>query len=187
MPRKKAGMGDYGRQRIRRNWEDIESGNLEPSGATKWLVGGEPTEENSRLKEAIAAENEAFNAAISAQDVTALVDLWPDKSNYYQGPSRSTRVVRHRFVLNQASGVIPTNLGTIFVQFTNLRQRKSDGTVYEGKFHNAVYAYFDVPYSVYQSFTQTHSKGQFINHTLNNYTYADLKKDDSVFTTDYKD
>jgi len=176
MPRKKTGIGEYGQERLRKNWQDIASDSPTPS----WVVGGPPSEANQRLRDQIQSGNEQFQEESSAQDTQTLPDLWPDKSNYYQGPTRSTRVSRHRFVLNKTNGAIPTNLGTVFVKFTNMRPngriRRED-----------VYAYFDVPFSIYKSFTSTNSKGQFINHTLNNYQYANLNKDESVFTTDYKD
>lgn len=179
----KRGIGDIGRQRIRKNWEDIESGSTTPS----WLVGGPPSEQNQALREQIEAENQAFAEQIGAQSVEQLVDLWPDKSNYYKGPKKSTRVWKHRFVMEPSNTqtAFPTGLGTVFVQFTNLRQHK-DGSIYEGKYHGAVEAYYHVPYSVYQSFTETQSKGQFINHTLNGYNHVNLGTDDSVFSTNYQ-
>jgi hypothetical protein len=45
-----------------------------------------------------------------------------------------------------------------------------------------VYAYYDVPLGVYERFTHATSKGQFINHTLNNYEYKNLAKEKKVFT-----
>lgn len=174
------GLGDIGRGRVRQNWQDIESGTSAPN----WLTGGGVSEENQRLREEIEDTNKQLREDMDTKDVYSLPDLWPDKSNYYQGPSRSTRVSKHRFVPeNSGSSIIPSTNGTVFVKFTNMRKR-ADGSTYIRR--ENVYAYFNVPHSVYKSFTTTGSKGQFINHTMNNYTYAQLD-DDSVFTTDYKD
>ena len=113
------------------------------------------------------------------QDVETLPDLWPLKGveeggNYYQGPSKSTRVSKHMFSLNPPSNPnLPPTHGTMFVKFTNMRP---NGTIRREN----VYAYYDVPFSVYKSFSISTSKGQYINRIDKVYTYARLD-DDSVF------
>lgn len=178
---KKRGIGTTGLDRIRRNLEEI---NNPPEGGPSlpWLVGGTISPENQELAEQIKRENAEFVESIGSKEVISLPDLWPDRSNYYKGPQRSTRVSKHRFVMNRSNteSALPTGLGTVFVKFTNMRPngrvRRED-----------VYAYYDVPYSVYQAFSATNSKGQFINHTMDQYRYTNLNKDESVFTANYTD
>lgn len=178
---KKRGLGPVGLERIKQSLEEVNSPS-ENGPALPWLVGGPPSTKNQELAEQIRRENAEFVDSIGAKDVVTLPDLWPDRSNYYKGPQRSTRVSRHRFVMNRsATGtVLPTGLGTVFVKFTNMRPngrvRRQD-----------VYAYYDVPFTVYQAFSGSNSKGQFINHTLNQYLYANLNKDESVFAISFRD
>lgn len=178
MARKPPGMGDIGRGRVRQNWKEIESGNPAPT----WLTGGGLSEQQQTLKDQIEGENQQLLQDMDSQGVQSLPDLWPDKSNYYQGPSRSTRVSKHRFVPYDTDSLIPSTDGTMFVEFTNMRKR-ADGSTYIRRTN--VYAYFNVPYSVYKSFTTTGSKGQFINKIDKIYSYAQLD-DPSVFTNTYQ-
>lgn len=172
MPRKKAGMGNYGKEKIRRNWEDIESGNLE--GDYGWLTG-ETSDKNAALREQIKQANEQIGLATEVQEVETLPDLWPSKDNYYQGPSKSTRVSRHKFVpIPTATGI--SIVGTVYVEFTNMRPngaiRRTD-----------VYEYRRVPYPDYITFTKTTSKGQMINDWTKRFSYQNLNKDTSVFSS----
>lgn len=107
-----------------------------------------------------------------------LPDLWPDKSNYGRGPFLSTRVHKHRFVFDDDG-----QTGTAYVQFKNLRENK-DGGVYERNTSGAVYAYYNLPYSDYVSFTNDSSKGRVINQWTRRGrdTYESLGKNNSIFT-----
>jgi len=178
MARRPPGMGDVGRGRVRQNWKDIESGSTAPT----WLTGGGLSESGQNLKDQIDVENNQLLEDMDTADTYSLPDLWPDKSNYYQGPSRSTRVSKHRFAPYDTDSLIPSTEGTMFVEFTNMRQR-ADGSTYIRRTN--IYAYFNVPYSVYKSFTTTGSKGQFINKIDKTYSYAKLD-DPSVFSNTYQ-
>lgn len=176
MPRKR-GIGNVGRERLRRNWEDIQSGftTEAPSSA----VTGFTPEVNEQIKEA----QRQMGETLQAQDVSSLPDLWPDTSNYYQGPTKSTRVSRHKFEFVNTSSfptLIPSTKGTAYVKFTNLRQRK-DGTVYEKEGSGVIYAYYNVPYADYKTFTMSKSKGRMINTWTRQYQYQKLGQDDSIF------
>ena len=169
MARKKPGIQPYGRERLRKNWDDIESGTSTPS----WLVGG-PSDKNKKLGEEIERTNESILAQMEEQEVTTLPDLWPSKANYYKGPSKSTRVSKHMFSLDAPSNPnVPATHGTMFVQFTNMR---ANGSVRREN----VYAYYNVPFDVYKDFSMSTSKGQYINRIDKVYNYARLD-DQSVF------
>lgn len=170
-----------GRQALRKRLaglsEDLQAlGRGEvPSTTNPWLTGGGPTDDrNKALREEIERNNESILYSMGEQDVTTLPDLWPDKSNYYQGPSKSTRVSKHMFSLNPSSSpYVPPTHGTMYVKFTNMRP---NGTIRREN----IYAYYDVPHSVYVSFTASTSKGQEINRLDKIYNYARLD-DESVF------
>lgn len=164
MAARKPGMGEAGRERLRRNWSDIDSGNLENS---TWSAGKQ-SEEDATLREEIANQNFLVEQRIRTQYVQPLEDK---PENYGQGPGKSTRVIMHRFVPNREEGLgqmVPSTHGVVFVGF----QKRND-----------VYAYYDVPYSVYQSFAMSNSKGRFINSTLNNYDYVNLKNTSKTYMT----
>ena len=148
MPRKRPGIQGPGRERLRRNWEDIIGSEDQPPKevAPTWLVGNY-TEEQLQLKEDVAATNLAEKQFMETERVESLPD---DPELYYQGPTKSTRVSRHRFVPERtgATGVI----GTVYVEFTNMRK---NGTIRRTN----VYRYNKVPYPVYKSFTVAQSKG----------------------------
>ena len=100
--------------------------------------------------------------------------LFRSTENYYQGPNQSTRVSKHMFSLNpQTNPYVPPTHGTMFVKFTNMRR---NGTIRREN----VYAYYDVPFNVYKSFSISTSKGQEINKLDKIYSYARLD-DESVF------
>lgn len=169
MARKKPGIQPYGRERLRKNWDDIESGTSTPS----WLVGA-PSDKNKKLGEEIERTNESMLSQFEEQEVQTLPDLWPDRSNYYKGPQKSTRVSAHSFSLDPPSNPnVPATTGTMFVRFTNMRP---NGTVRREN----IYAYYKVPYSVYLDFSRSTSKGRYINRIDKIYTYARLD-DPSVF------
>lgn len=111
-----------------------------------------------------------------------LPDLWPKTENYGKGPLSSTRVHKHRFVFDENG-----QTGTAYVQFKNLRQKKN-GEIYE-KVGNArtgsgvVYAYYNMPYADYVSFTNDSSKGHVIRQwTEKGVPYENLGKNDTIFT-----
>lgn len=175
------------RQKLRRSMEslnqDLQSlgrGESLPGGKDfSWLTGGEPSESNRRLSEEIDRENQRILTEMEEQDVETLPDLWPKKGveeggNYYQGPTKSTRVSKHMFSLNPpANPNVPATHGTMFVRFTNMRP---NGSVRREN----VYAYYNVPFSVYTDFSRSNSKGQYINRIDKIYNYARLD-DESVF------
>lgn len=162
MAPKKRGLGDVGRERIRRSWEDID--NDEPV-APNWLTG----KEYEDFEEGRIGSDVEFKVLMSPEDVMRLEDK---PSNYGFGPKFSTRVARHLFVPEDSRNLnrlIP-GLGTVYVQF----HKRGD-----------VYAYFNVPFNVYEDFARSTSKGRFINSTLNNYldrSRSNLNGDTSVFS-----
>ena len=157
------GIGQYGRDRITRAVEDIED------RANRL---GEDTAMGAYLK----AVQELGNV-VQPTTIDNLPDLWPSDKNYGKGPFISTRVHKHRFVFNEDG-----QTGTAYVQFKNLRQRK-DETIYERSTSGAVYAYYDMPYSDYKTFTVSSSKGREIKKwTLRGKnTYESLGKNNSIF------
>lgn len=116
-------------------------------------------------------------------DTYFVADARPPEDNYEQGPDRSTRVAAHKFVPHPAekkyllakSGVNPqygTNvLGTVYVKF----HKRGD-----------IYKYYNVPESIYSSFSSSNSKGRFINNFLNSYRYSRIgSRDDRYHTQDF--
>lgn len=171
MPRKKAGIQGKGLERLRKNLEELQ----DLQGTQSWVVGT-PSEKDKKLGEEIAQqENNNLLNQLKTQRVLTLPDLWPSKDNYYKGPYQSTRVSAHRFVPNRIVVPDKQQLGTVYVQFTNMRPN--------GKIRREdVYAYYDVPINVYYSFAQSTSKGQFINNTLDNYEYKNLNKEKRILS-----
>lgn len=164
MARKRPGMGEPGRERIRRNFDaELGGWDTEPTvtGEPSWLVGS-PSEAQSALKEEIAATNLAEQQFMDTEQVQTLPDLWPSKKHYYQGPTKSTRVSRHRFIPERKG--LTGITGTMYVEFTNM---KPNGTIRRTN----VYKYNKVPYPVYKDFTNSTSKGQFINRITPVYNY----------------
>lgn len=173
MPRKRPGIQAPGRERLRRQWSEIESGDsIDEIENPLWVVGRTPTP-TEELSQDI---NEQYNVLLDTQEVIPLEDLWPDKSNYGFGPMYSTRVVKHRFVPNpredggaRLNRLIP-GLGTVYIKF----QKRGD-----------VYAYYNVPLNVYEDFARSSSKGKFINENYpfnDRGSYRNLNGDDSVFS-----
>lgn len=159
MATKKRGLGNVGRDRFRRSWEDIENDEpVEPN----WLTG----QEYEDFEEGRIGSDVEYNQLMSVEDVLRLDDK---PENYGFGPKFSTRVKRHLFVPdnpNDLNRLIP-GLGTVYVHFHK---------------YDDVEAYYSVPFNVYQDFARSTSKGRFINHTLNGYSHEDLNKDQSVFS-----
>lgn len=178
MPRKRPGIQSPGRERLRQNWEDIIGTEDQPPKEVQptWLVGY-PSEKDVALKEEIAATNLAEQQFMDTDEVESLPDLWPKRGveeggNYYQGPYKSTRVSRHRFI-PEKTGLTGVT-GTMYVEFTNMRP---NGSIRRTN----VYKYNKVPYAVYKSFTMTNSKGQFINKLTPVYNYERIDNP-SVFS-----
>ena len=159
----KRGMGDRGRGKIRQNWQDIESGTVKPS----WLTGA-PSEQNQKLKEEIDESNAEYTKSFDTQTVLSIPE--PD---YYHGPNKSTRVIRHRFVPNSRNTAVG-GLGTAYIQFGGTRKNGTKKT-------EDIYAYYNVPASVYLNFCNTNSKGQAINAWTSNYPDYEKIDDPSVF------
>lgn len=97
----------------------------------------------------------------NAEPTEFVEDAKPPKYNYGQGPTRSTRVAAHKFVPNlTARADIPgiEVMGTVYVRFQPNMQ---------GKRANDIWEYRNVPKSVYDMFSESTSKGRFINTHLN--------------------
>ncbi len=171
MPRRR-GLGQYGKGKFN---EAVDNANAAPET-------GEDTGYSLPNYDVIAQQ---LRQGAAPQEVSSLPDLWPDTSNYGQGPSQSTRVSRHSFVLEQGRGEeTALQLGTVYVKFTNLRQR-ADGSVYEKKGSGVVYAYRDVPYHEYMNFARSNSKGREINKWTRSKDYDRIGWDDSVFNQSF--
>lgn len=165
MAPKKTGIQPAGFEKLRRNWEDISSD--EPAEES-WLTG----------KQYEDFEEGRIDSAKDYEELTSPEDVYPledkrDGSNYGFGPRFSTRVIRHYFKSDNPKGLsrVAPGLGTVYVQF----QKRND-----------VYAYFNVPFNVYEDFARSTSKGRFINSTLNNYldrSRSNLNGDTSVFNS----
>lgn len=108
-------------------------------------------------------------------------DAKPPKDNYGQGPSRSTRVAVHKFVPNlvtRAGVPNPENMGTVYVKFQPHMN---------GSHANDVWFYKNVPYNVYEDFSNSTSKGRFINQFLNSYPKGRTKsREDRYHTKDFR-
>lgn len=164
---RRGGIGPRGRQRIQEVLQQAQE---------------DVRDEDTMLGSYMRAVSE-LGDVLQPTTIDNLPDLWPDTSNYGHGPFLSTRVHKHRFVLDDFSTEgVPT--GTAYVQFKNLRKRK-DGTEYERDTSGAVYAYYKLSYNDYVSFTNDSSKGRVINQWTKRGrdTYESLGKNNSIFTT----
>jgi hypothetical protein len=153
---RRGGIGPRGRQSLQSRMEEIG-------------------DENSMMGSYLGAVTE-LGDVVQPTTIDNLPDLWPDKSNYYKGPFVSTRVHKHRFVFDEDG-----QTGTAYVQFKNLREK--NGSVYERGTSGAVYAYYNMPYSDYKTFTISSSKGQEIDKWTRRGrgTYESLGKNNTVF------
>lgn len=161
MPRKPPGIQPTGRERLRRNWEDISG---EGPSKPDWRTG----KDYEDFEEGRIGAADEYQQLISTEEVQQLEDK---PENYGFGPKFSTRVARHLFVPNDPNSLnrlIP-GPGTVYVQFHK---------------YNDVYAYYNVPFNIYQDFARSTSKGRFINETApfnDSSSYQNLNKDASVF------
>lgn len=162
MPRKPPGIQPAGRERLRKNWDDIETNSPTPS----WLTGGGLSEKGTKFQEQIDESNKEYNSLFDTKTVISIPE--PD---YYQGPELSTRVIKHRFVPNKMTGLT----GTAYVQFGGTRKNGKRKT-------EDIYAYYNVPPSVYLDFCQSDSKGQTIDAWTTNYPDYRKLNDPSVFS-----
>lgn len=158
----KRGLGGVGRERIRRNWEDIAN---EDPAEPNWLTG----QEYEDFEEGRIGSDVEYNQLMSVEDVLRLEDK---PENYGFGPKFSTRVKRHLFVPDSPKDLnrLVPGLGTVYVHFHK---------------YDDVYAYYNVPFNVYQDFARSTSKGRFINdnsHFNDPSSYQNLNKDQSVFS-----
>jgi hypothetical protein len=115
-------------------------------------------------------------------DTQYVGDARPPKDNYGQGPGLSTRVSAHKFVPNPAEQSYLLDRAGVSSKSANTL-----GTVYV-KFHKRgdTYKYSHVPESVYNSFSNSNSKGRFINQFLNSYKYGRIgSRDDRFHTGDF--
>lgn len=164
MPRKPPGIQPTGRERLRRNWNDIESG----KPTTSWLTGGGLSEKGTQFQEDIDAANAEYTSLFDTKTVISIPE--PD---YYQGPELSTRVIKHRFVPNSRNSAVGM-LGTAYIQFGGTRKNGKQKT-------QDIYAYYDVPSSVYLNFCNSNSKGQTIDAWTRDYSGYKKINDPSVF------
>ena len=162
MPRKPPGIQPTGRERLRKNWNDIESG----SPTASWLTGGGLSEKGTQFQEQIEESNKEYTSLFDTKTVISIPE--PD---YYQGPELSTRVIKHRFVPNKMTGLT----GTAYVQFGGTRKNGKQKT-------QEIYAYYEMPPSVYLDFCQSNSKGQTIDAWTRNYPNYQKINDPSVFS-----
>jgi hypothetical protein len=162
-----------GRQKIRKALSGL-SDDLNKAAAGEsisdqempWVVGGRPSAKGQKFLDDIEAQNAADMQMFATQTVISIPE--PD---YYKGPERSTRVIRHRFVPSRATGLT----GTAYVQFGGTRKNGKRKT-------EDIYAYYNVPPSVYLDFCNTESKGQTIDAWTRNYPDYQKLNDPSVFT-----
>jgi len=131
-----------------------------------WITGGEPSDKNRRLGDEIEKQNQKEMDLFKTQTVISIPE-----PEYYKGPELSTRVIRHRFVPNRATGLT----GTAYVQFGGTRKNGKRKT-------EDIYAYYDMPPSVYLDFCQSDSKGQTIDAWTRNYPDYRKLNDPSVFS-----
>jgi hypothetical protein len=102
----------------------------------------------------------------------------PNKpENYGRGPTKSTRVISHKFVpgsrsTDQTLGREVINSGTVYVRFA--RPSKQQGG-------DATYKYTNVPVATYESFRGANSKGRFINNPLNTHNPQKVSPGDSEY------
>jgi hypothetical protein len=131
-----------------------------------WVTGGEPTAKGQKFREEIEKQNASDMQIFATQTVISIPE-----PEYYQGPVRSTRVIRHRFVPNKATGLT----GTAYIQFGGTRKNGKRKT-------EDIYAYYNMPPSVYLDFCNTDSKGQTIDAWTRNYPDYRKLNDPSVFS-----
>lgn len=129
-----------------------------------------------RLKEArgeklTADEERAYREQIESREFgTYRVTPIPHKpENFGKGPTKSTRVMGHKFVPGSRSvdtllGRETINSGTVYVRFV----RPSRPQVAAG-LEPTVYKYTNVPVAVYEGFRNSGSKGRYINVSLNSH------------------
>lgn len=96
----------------------------------------------------------------STVHVAQIANKPDDPNNYGQGPSASTRLCSHKFIVDQPMmDLYGAKMGYALVRF---HKHGRNGTDY-------VYGPMDV--GVYEAFARSNSKGHFINTTLNGYGY----------------
>jgi hypothetical protein len=146
--------GYYAAQR-EENKRQREVGELIKQRRLREARGEELSEEEQQ-----AYQEQFESRTFGAYQVTPL----PNKpENYGRGPTKSTRVIAHKFVpgsrsSDQALGREVINSGTVYVKFA--RPSKQQGG-------DATYKYTNVPVATYDSFRGSNSKGRFINSPLN--------------------
>lgn len=131
-----------------------------------------PRADRNRPKADIPEDFEPLDDAEYAPYPVERVSPDTDPSLYGQGPNKSTRVAAHKFVpygrlMNRSMGDQKGNAagikyGAIYIKFQN---------------NGNIYRYDHVPDHVYQDFRNNHSKGNYINDHLNNYSYAPAAND----------
>lgn len=129
----------------------------------KSVPGGAQVDERGR-----AVVDEGTGREISREDlplfstvhVAQIANKPDDPNNYGQGPSASTRLCSHKFVVDQPMmDLYGAKMGYALVRFHKPGRKGTDW----------VYGPMDV--SVYEAFARSNSKGHFINTTLNGYGY----------------
>lgn len=179
----KGGIGRPGKDRLKRNWEEIESGNLSPATPRTSFAPRIPENyaEPIGLAGPMLGESTDFEAEeqygvqtseYGVYHVNMLTDV---PRNYYKGPNNSTCVLAHKFIPmsreTDALGRMVVNTGTVYVRFG--KKRSSRGSVDI----NRVYKYTNVPLAVYQNFRNNYSKGRFVHNVLNSYNPTKVTND----------
>ena len=176
MARKKRGLG--------RGLNDIlaESNRIDASRELSQLI---PQEDPEGHEYEDLPEFNMFGTPRTGSDPGDVVDYGtyivgdarPPSDNYGQGPDRSTRVAAHKFVPNPRErikgqlGDSSNILGTVYVKFHKPGRR------------GQVWKYTQVPEHIYESFSESNSKGSFINNFLNNYAHKPVGSRDDIFHT----
>ena len=172
MPRRKPGL-PAGRkslsERIAEGMAEIDAQRekTRQTMAGKSVPGGAEVEvdEGGRrravIDERTGREQSREDAPIfSTVHVAQVANKPDDPRNYGQGPSASTRLCSHKFVVDQPMmDLYGAKMGYALVRFHKSGSRGTDW----------VYGPMDV--AVYEAFARSNSKGHFINTTLNGYGY----------------
>lgn len=97
-----------------------------------------------------------------------------DPRNYGQGPTASTRMCSHRFVIDTTSySMYGARVGWVCVRFHKNGRNGPD------------YVYGPVPFDVYKAFAGSSSKGKFINNVLNGYGYRPAPEEFAQYFADF--
>lgn len=145
---------------------------LPGAGAVTETDGGETTAViDPRTEREIADQDIRFFDTVHVAQVHNKPD---DPRNYGQGPTASTRMCSHRFVLDRISyDLYGSRMGWICVRFHKNGKRGPD------------WVYGPAPFDVYKAFANSSSKGKFINNVLNDYGYRPASEEFAQYFADF--